>query len=56
MLILIFYVKNYKKNLEKPDRLESDNTMIKMIIDELLRVKAITKRQHNAICKKCDFK
>ena len=35
--------------LEKPDRLESDNTMIKMILDELLRVKAITKRLYNAM-------
>ena len=33
-----------KEILSKPDRLESDNTMIMMIIDELLRVKAITKR------------
>ena len=42
--------------LEKSDRLESDNTMIKMILDELLRVKAITKRQYNAMYQNCGLK
>ena len=45
-----------RETLSKSVMLESDYTMIKMIIDELLRVKAITKRQHNTICKKCDLK
>ena len=38
--------------LEKSDRSESDNIMIKMIIDEVLTVKATTERQYNSICKK----
>ena len=41
--------------LEKPDRIETDNTMIKRIIDELLRVKAITKRQYNIMYKNLIF-
>ena len=41
--------------LEKPDRIESDNTMIKMIIDELLGVKALTKKQYNNMCKNLIF-
>ena len=41
--------------LEKPDRIESDSAMIKMIVAELLRVKAITKRQYNNMCKNLIF-
>ena len=39
-----------RENLEKPDRSESDNIMAKMIIDELLRNKNITRKQYKAMC------
>ena len=45
-----------RESFEKPDRLESDNIMIKMIIDELLRVKAITTRGYNGIRRNCNLK
>ena len=37
--------------LSKPDMIESDYTMTKMILDELLRTKCIPRKQYNAICK-----
>ena len=37
--------------LSKPDMLESDYTMSKMILDELLRTKSIPRKQYNVICK-----
>ena len=37
--------------LSKPDMLENDYTMSKMILDELLRTKSITRRNYNAFCK-----
>ncbi len=40
-----------KEILSKPDMLESDYTMSKMILDEILKTKSIPKRQYNAICK-----
>ena len=41
-----------KEILSKPDMLESDYTITKMIIDELLRVKCITRKQYKAMCEK----
>ena len=38
--------------LSKPDMIESDYTMTKMIFDELLRTKCIPRKQYNAMCKK----
>ena len=38
--------------LSKPNMLENDYAMTKMILDELLRTKCIPKRQYNAMCKK----
>ena len=35
----------------KPNMIDSDYTMSKMILDELLRTKSLPKRQHNALCK-----
>ena len=37
--------------LSKPDMLENDYTMSKMILDELLRTKCISRKEYNAICK-----
>ena len=45
-----------QKLLEKSVKSESDNVLIKMIIDELLRVKAITKRQYKNMSENFDFK
>ena len=38
--------------LSKSDMKENDYTMTKMIIDELLRTKCISRKQYNAMCKK----
>ena len=40
-----------KEILSKPDMLESDYTMAKMILDELLRTKCIPRKQYNGMCK-----
>ena len=37
--------------LSKLDIIESDYTMSKMILDELLRTKSISRKDYNAICK-----
>ena len=37
--------------LSKPDMLENDYTMCKMILDELLRTKCISRKDYNAFCK-----
>ena len=37
--------------LSKPNMVESDYTMSKMILDELLRTKSIPRKDYNAICK-----
>ena len=37
--------------LSKLDMTESDYTMAKMILDELLRTKSLPKKQYNAMCK-----
>ena len=37
--------------LSKPDMIERDHTMSKMILDELLRTKSISRKDYNAICK-----
>ena len=37
--------------LSKPDMIESDYTMSKMILDEFLRTKCIPRKDYNAICK-----
>ena len=37
--------------LSKPNMLERDYTMTKMILDELLRTKCIPRKQYNAMCK-----
>ena len=37
--------------LSKPEMSENDYTMSKMILDELLRTKSITRKNYNAICK-----
>ena len=37
--------------LSKPDMLENDYTMSKMILDELLRTKCISRKEYNAIFK-----
>ena len=36
--------------------IESDYTMTQMIIDELLRVRCITRKQYNVMCKKIGLK
>ena len=41
--------------LSKSDRSESDNTMVKMIIDALLRTECKTQKQYKAICKNNNF-
>ena len=40
-----------KEFLSKPDMVESDYTMSKMILDELLRTKCISRKDYNSICK-----
>ena len=45
-----------KEILSKPNMIENDYTMTKMILDELLRTKCIPKRQYNAMCKKIGLK
>ena len=37
--------------LSKPDKIESDYIMTKMIIDELLRTKCISRKEFNGMCK-----
>ena len=37
--------------LSKPDMTESDYTMSKMLLDELLRTKSITRKDYNGMCK-----
>ena len=37
--------------LSTPNMLESDYTMTKMILDELLRTKCVPRKQYNAMCK-----
>ena len=37
--------------LSEPNMVESDYTMVKMILDELLRTKCIARKQYNAMCK-----
>ena len=39
-----------RENLAKPDRSESDNTMVKWIVDEILRTRCITKKQYKGMC------
>ena len=39
-----------RQNLGKLDRSESDNIMVKMIIDELLRTGCITRKQYKVMC------
>ena len=41
--------------LSKPDMVESDYTMLKMILNELLRTKCISRKQYNAICKNIEL-
>ena len=41
-----------KEILSKSDMLESDYIMLKMIIDELFRVKCITRKQYKAMLEK----
>ena len=40
-----------RSNLEKPIKSESDIVLNKMLLDELLRVEALTKKQYINICK-----
>ena len=44
-----------RENLSKSVMLESDYTMAKMIIDEFFRVKCITRKQYNNMCKNLAF-
>ena len=37
--------------LSEPDKIESDYIMTKMIIDELLRAKCISRKEYNGMCK-----
>ena len=37
--------------LTKPDMIDSDYTMSKMTLDELLRTKSLSRKDYNAICK-----
>ena len=37
--------------LSKPDMIKSDYTMSKMILDELLRTKCLSRKDYNAFCK-----
>ena len=41
--------------LSKPDMVESDHTMLKMILDEFLGTKCISRKQYNAICKNIEL-
>ena len=41
--------------LSKPEMLELDYTMSKMILDELLRVKCISRKVYNSVCKNIGF-
>ena len=41
----------FREILTKPDMIDSDYTMSKMILDELLRTKSISRKDYNAICK-----
>ena len=40
-----------KEILSKPDMVESDYSMSKMILDELLKTKCISRKDYNGICK-----
>ena len=42
---------NLREILSKPNMIESDYTMSKMILDELLLTKSIPRKVYNAICK-----
>ena len=42
--------------LVKSVKSENDNVLIRMILDEILKVKAIDKRQYHNKCKNFDFK
>ena len=42
--------------LSKPDKIESDYTMSKMILDELLRTKCLSRKDYNTICKNIGLK
>ena len=45
-----------KEILSKPNMIENDYTMSKMILDELLRTKSIPKAQYKTICKNLGLK
>ena len=45
-----------RETLSKSVMLESDYTMVQMIIDELLRVRCITRKQYKAMCEKIGLK
>ena len=51
----IILCEKLQETLEKSVKSVSVIVLIKMIIDELLRVKAITRRQYNNMCKNFDF-
>ena len=48
-------IEKFKSFWNKPFKTENDFDEIEMILDEFLRVKAITIKQYNNIRKKCDF-
>ena len=39
-----------RENVSKPDRFESDNTMVKLIVDEILGTRCITKKKYKGMC------
>ena len=45
----------FKSFWDKPFKTENDFDEVEMILDEFLRVKAITIKQYNNIRQKCDF-
>ena len=46
---------NLREILSKPEMLELDYTMSKMILDEILRVKCISRKDYNSVCKSIGF-
>ena len=49
-------VEKYKNICDKSFKTENDFDEVEMILDEFLRIKAITIKQYNNIRQKCDFK
>ena len=48
-------IEKFKSFWDKPFKTENDFDEVEMILDEFLRLKAITIKQYNNIRRKCDF-